>query len=592
MMRIILSFISTVLLFAPALAAEGTVPGSWHREKLVAWCIVPFDAKQRGPDERARMLRELGLSRSAYDWRAQHVETFEEEILAYRRHGVEMFAFWAGHEEAYRLFEKYELHPQIWKTAPSPKGENDADRVAAAVATMEPLAKRTQGLGCPLGLYNHGGWGGQPENLVAVCEALREKGYEHVGIVYNFHHAHDRIEDWEQAFSQVKPYLHCLNLNGMVVNGDQQGKKILPLGQGAEERDMMKMVLESGYEGPIGILDHCNETDTAETLRENLNGWDTLIEKNFSPRPVVPVEGRWSFSLPDGNPAWLEVKEDSARLLWSVGSAKPVIDFSQEEGKISFRRKIKWKPGGDVAEERLIDSPFEGRLTWDGTMELQFSQYRTGHPNGVESVVLYGKPLPAYPERPDLSKVTFGKPISLLRENSLEAWHLSNPAKKNGWRVEDGVLINETPKTDFGAYGEFGNLVTDQSFGDFRLSLEYNVPEGGNSGIYLRGIYEAQVVDLESRMQGIQGPGAIFGRLEPSRNAANPGGQWNQYVLTLVDQHITVELNRETVIDNVLLEGCTGGGIESDDTRSGPIFLQGDHTAVKYRNILIEPVVE
>ncbi len=277
MMRLSLALLSSASLFFSFLEAEEAIPDSWQRENLVAWCIVPFDVKKRGPEERAKMLRRLELRRSAYDWRAQHVDSFEEEILAYQKHEVEMFAFWAGHEEAYRLFERHDLQPQVWKTAPSPKAEKESDRVAAAVRSMEALAKRTQELGCPLGLYNHGGWGGQPENLVKVCEALRAKGYENVGIVYNFHHAHDRIEDWEDTFSQVKPFLLCLNLNGMVVAGDKEGKKILTLGEGTHEKSMIETVLQSGYKGPIGILDHRNETDTEETLRENLSGLDSLI---------------------------------------------------------------------------------------------------------------------------------------------------------------------------------------------------------------------------------------------------------------------------------------------------------------------------
>ena len=145
---------------------------------------------------------------------------------------------------------------------------------------------------------------------------------------------------------------------------------------------------------------------------------------------------------------------------------------------------------------------------------------------------------------------------------------------------------------DFGAYGDYGNLITEKKFTDFRLTIEYNVGAKANSGIYLRGMYEAQVVDRDSRMQGIQGPGAIFGRIAPSENAGKAGGEWNRYVLTLVDRHITVELNGKVVIDNQLIEGCTGGGLSADDTAPGPIFLQGDHTNVRYRNISLEPVMK
>jgi len=206
-------------------------------------------------------------------------------------------------------------------------------------------------------------------------------------------------------------------------------------------------------------------------------------------------------------------------------------------------------------------------------------------------VTLRGTRISPPPKAPDMSTVRFGAPVRLFNGENLDGWKLSNPRKKNGWQVVNGVLTNSTPKTDFAAYGDYGNLMTERRFSDFRLDVEYNVSAGGNSGIYLRGMYEAQVVDRDSRMQGIQGPGAIFGRIAPTHNAAKAGGQWNRYVLTLVDRHITVELNGETVISQQLLEGCTGGGILANDDLAGPILLQGDHTSVQYRNIVLTPVV-
>jgi hypothetical protein len=203
-----------------------------------------------------------------------------------------------------------------------------------------------------------------------------------------------------------------------------------------------------------------------------------------------------------------------------------------------------------------------------------------------------GKRMPAMPPRPDLDKVVFGDPITLFNGRDLTGWRLSNPKKRNGWQVVAGVLTNSTPKTDFSSYGDYGNMRTEQEFEDFRLSIEYNVPSGGNSGVYLRGMYEAQVVDRDSRMQGINGPGAIFGRIAPSFNAGKPGGEWNSYELTLVDRHVTVVLNGQRVIDNQPIVGCTGGGISADDTKPGPIFLQGDHTSVQYRNIVLRPRVD
>ena len=241
---------------------------------------MPFDAKKRGPAERAQMLKDLGIRRSAYDWRNEHVAQFEDEILQYKKHGIEFFAFWGGHDKAYSLFEKYDLHPQIWRTLGSPTEGTQDQKVEAVANSMVEIATRTAELGCKLGLYNHGGWGGEPENMVAVCKKLREKGYNHVGIVYNWHHGHGHIEDWAGVLALMKPYLHCLNLNGM--NAEAK-PKILPLAQGAHELSMLKIVTESGYKGPIGILDHQSQLDSKENLQDNLDGLDWLKKELAEP---------------------------------------------------------------------------------------------------------------------------------------------------------------------------------------------------------------------------------------------------------------------------------------------------------------------
>lgn len=306
-----------------------------------------------------------------------------------------------------------------------------------------------------------------------------------------------------------------------------------------------------------------------------------------SSREFKPFTGSWAFRLPDGNPAWLGVKPDgTTHLLWSVGSARPAKKVSIQGGELSFIRQISWRPFGE-GDTCRITKPMVGRI--NGSGQLVLTVHQTCQDN-EETLILKGKPMPPLPPAPDLAGVQFTPPIDLLR-NGMAGWRLTNPKKKNGWRYEGGKLINETPKTDFGAYGSYGNLRTQQEFMDFELTLDYNVAPGGNSGIYLRGAYEVQVVDRNSRMQGIQGPGAVFGRIKPTENAALPGGQWNRYRLLLVDRHITVELNDKRVIDNAPLEGCTGGGISADDTIPGPIFLQGDHTSVQYRQMVLRPVV-
>ena len=270
-----------LLLFAAVLPAGAEkTPDNLQTKNLAAWCVVPFDAKKRGPAERSAMLAELGLLRCAYDWRAEHVAQFEEEILQYKKHGIEYFAFWGQQDEAFKLFAKHDLHPQIWQSLGSPRAESQEEKVVAAAQTMEGLAVRTAALGCKLGLYNHGGWGGEPVNLVAVCKRLHAMGHKHVGIVYNWHHGHGHIEDWAKTLERMKPYLHCLNLNGMNTGAKP---KILPLAQGQHDLAMLKVLVASGYDGPIGILDHQSHLDTKEVLQDNLNGLEWLRKELAKP---------------------------------------------------------------------------------------------------------------------------------------------------------------------------------------------------------------------------------------------------------------------------------------------------------------------
>ena len=257
-------------------------PENFQTDQLVAWCIVPFDANKRGPAARAEMVKELGLARVAYDWRQEHIAQFEEEVQQYQKHGIEFFAFWSWHDSLEPLIENYDIHPQIWMMLAEPAAATQDEKVKKAANQLLPLALKTQKLGCKLGLYNHGGWAGDPGNMVAVCQYLRkEHNFDHVGIVYNFHHGHEHIEDCAAAFKKMQPYLLCLNLNGMADPKTVQGNKnkIIPIGDGKHEAAMIQTVIDSDYTGPIGILDHRSELDSKESLRLNINGLKKVLEQ-------------------------------------------------------------------------------------------------------------------------------------------------------------------------------------------------------------------------------------------------------------------------------------------------------------------------
>jgi sugar phosphate isomerase/epimerase len=158
-----------------------------------------------------------------------------------------------------------------------PGNGTQQEKVEAAARRLLPAVEQTDKLGCKLGLYNHGGWGGEPENLVAVTQWLQEHAdAEHVGIVYNLHHGHGHIDDFAEVLAAMKPYLLCLNLNGM--NDDAQ-PKILPIGQGEHDAALMKTIKQSGYSGPIGILDHRGDVDTEKALRANLDGMKKVLKQ-------------------------------------------------------------------------------------------------------------------------------------------------------------------------------------------------------------------------------------------------------------------------------------------------------------------------
>ena len=249
------------------------------RTNLVAWCIVPFDAKKRGPIERAQMLNRLGISRMAYDWRAEHIPTFDDEIAACRAHGIELTAWWfpttldADAKRILSVLEKNKVKTQLWITGGEPAGDQ-SKRVENEVSRIRPIAEAAARIGCSVGLYNHGGWFGQPSNQVAIIRAL---GMTNVGIVYNFHHGHEHIDRFPELFRAMQPHLIAINLNGMVKDGERQGKKILALGAGDRELTMMQVIRDSGWSGPAGIIDHRPETDSEETLKENLAGLEKLV---------------------------------------------------------------------------------------------------------------------------------------------------------------------------------------------------------------------------------------------------------------------------------------------------------------------------
>ena len=260
-------------------------PDMFARENLVAWCIVPFDAKKRGPEERAAMLESLGLKRFAYDYRTEHIPTWDQELNALKRHNIELSAWWFPEtlndeaKQALELFLRHGVKPQLWVMGsglPTKNATEQEARVEAEAARIKTIAAAAAPLGLYVALYNHGNWFGEPENQIAIIERLRRDGISNVGIVYNLHHGHAHLDRLPALMAQMKPYLLALNLNGM---SRKPSNGILVIGQGEEDAYVLKVIKDSGWRGLVGILNHTNE-DAATRLEANLDGLEKLLRNS------------------------------------------------------------------------------------------------------------------------------------------------------------------------------------------------------------------------------------------------------------------------------------------------------------------------
>lgn len=255
--------------------------GLFREDNLLAWCIVPFDARQRGPEERAAMLARLGLRKFVYDWREKDVPHFDAEVDALQRHGIALHGFWtpcpadgtrqSRVPEILSLLKRRRLRTELWLSLSFDKGFEalaQAGKVNVTAEAVRRIAGAAGELGCRVGLYNHGGWYGEPENQMEVLEKAKAAN---AGIVYNFHHGHDHVARFPRLLAAMKPHLFAVNINGM-----RHGTKILPVGDGDLELEMLRAMVQSGYDGPVGILGHRAEMDAEQALRLNLEGLKRL----------------------------------------------------------------------------------------------------------------------------------------------------------------------------------------------------------------------------------------------------------------------------------------------------------------------------
>ena len=300
-----------------------------------------------------------------------------------------------------------------------------------------------------------------------------------------------------------------------------------------------------------------------------LSPFSPMTAQETAPSPVI---GRWDLTVADAAgayPSWLEViKSGNATLVGRFvsrgGSARPISEVEWRDGAVRFAIPAQWEQGpGQLRLEGRIEGD---RLT--GTIVEPDGSSRTFTGTRAPSLRRARKPV-------------WGTPTRLFNGRDLTGW-TTQGGGANNWTVRDGVLANTA--------GGGANLMTARTFEDFKLHIEFRYPPGGNSGVYLRGRHEVQVEDNRDREWPLSTEiGGVYGFLVPSENASTGPNQWQTYDITLVGRRVTVVLNGKTVIADQTIPGITGGALDSDEGAPGPILLQGDHTAVEYRNIVLTP---
>ena len=280
--------------------------------------------------------------------------------------------------------------------------------------------------------------------------------------------------------------------------------------------------------------------------------------------------GRWDLTVqtPEGNrPSWLEIRHSGhetyvGRFVGPVGSARPIAKIDVIGEEIRFSIPPQW-------EQEKGDLSFEGRLQGDqltGSMTLGDGKRMTW--TAKRAPTLRRRTGPAW-----------GAPVRLFNGTDLSGWHALEGGN-NQWQAANGVL--RSPKSGT-------NLATDRTFSDFKLHIEFRYPAGSNSGVYLRGRYEVQIVDSVDVEPNDLLLGAVYGCLPPNELVARRPGEWQSFDVTLLGRMVTVVANGKTVVCSREIPGITGGALDSDESAPGPLFLQGDHGPVEFRNITVTP---
>lgn len=295
---------------------------------------------------------------------------------------------------------------------------------------------------------------------------------------------------------------------------------------------------------------------------------------------VSPYAGAWNLTGTGPDAAfvyWLEVKEEngqlSGRFLNRVGSPVTLGLVKVDNGELVFQ-------GG--RPEQLTGPEYRARR--EGETLVGRHTLRTGGRGGAaatERVVNWiGTRRPVFPASDANAEHTYGAPVALFDGTTMDAFRAQHD-RPLFWGVIDGLLANVPPAN---------NLISKETFGDFKIEMEYRLGTASNSGVYLRGRYELQLFDDRGQPPAITGHMSIYGRTPASVNASLAPYRWQQMTAVIVGNRVTVTLNGQRVHDNAIIEGITGGALDNNELAPGPILIQGDHSQVAIRKIIVTPI--
>jgi hypothetical protein len=305
-----------------------------------------------------------------------------------------------------------------------------------------------------------------------------------------------------------------------------------------------------------------------------------------TPEPSPPAEpaaddyvGSWNVEINDTGDTFAGAQIDVARegdgltagLVWRWGSYGPATRAWVEDGVLHLAREVEIET--EEGEKKTAEEAFEARLE-DGMLKGT-ARYPDGTVHHFE-----GRPAPALATT---GAPEWGEPVTLFDGETLDGWSLRDPDAKNGWAVVDDELAVVEPEGN-------ADLVSDSVFQDMKLHLEFNVEPHSNSGVFLRGRYEIQILDDPEMTGDTHGCGALYSRIAPSKDATKPAGEWQTFDITLVGRQLSVVLNGEEIVSGTV-EGITGGAINPFEGEPGPLMLQGDHGKVRFRNIVVTPAL-